>query len=123
MKNQTTDIRKTQNTKGTRVKGGRHTIDTLPKEDVIIDSNFPDLIKSTVYKAGKSVTFETADNRSFARHLENKVTRLALRNEFPQEHRDFIFSGYGGTIVGYIAKVNEIEVNDVYSRVNLNMLS
>jgi hypothetical protein len=100
---------------GGKKKYGKLEKDTLPKKDVVIKSDFPDVIKDTVYKAGKVTTFETADRNSLLRSYENSFIRKALFRKYPNYFQSFIFDSkeFNGSIVEYIVEKEEIEIEDV----------
>ena len=95
-------------------KKGKAIADTKPKVDVTIKSTFPEIFKDTKYSAGDTVSFSVADKNSYLRVLQSKMISRSLRNKYPVECKEYIFSKYDGSLQEYIAHKNEIEVNDVF---------
>ena len=117
MKNsKNTDVRELET--GAKEYKGTVERDILLSKDYVISSEFPEVIKPTVYEGGKTTSFEKAETKCFLRHLEEKTVLRSLRSTFSQECRDFIFSKFDGTLVEYIADTKDIDIDEVYEKAN-----
>ena len=96
-------------TDGARKYKGKVEVDTRPKIDVVISSEFPEVIHDTFYKKDKVQSFEKLDNACFTRFLAEDVVRKGLRKKFPEDCKSFIFSGFDGDIIEYIRVNNNLE--------------
>jgi len=98
-------------------KFGKVEKDTLPKSEIIIEGEF-EIVQTTKYKSKKVTTFETADAKSFTRHLENEAVKKSLRETFPNASKEFIFNskGFEGDLVDFIAEKEGLERNEVFEK-------
>jgi len=102
---------------GKKYKGAKE-VDQKPKEDVIIASKYPEMIKTKIYKKNVVVSFELADKNSVIRSYEEKAVSKSLRAAFPDECRSFIWSKFDGNLQEYIADQKDIEVSEVFVLAN-----
>ena len=91
--------------KSTVYKGVKET-DIVLQNEMIIESEFS-IVGKTVYKPRETISFEKADNKCFTRHLSELAVKSSLRNEYPEECASYIFSGFDGSLVEYIASKHQ----------------
>ncbi len=99
------DVREIQEKK--RTKSGKVEKDTFLKEDMTFESEFPTMYSGITYEKEKVHSFDVIQKNSFLQIHKQKAVMKSLRKQFPTECRDFIWSGFDGTIQEYIFSLNK----------------